>query len=443
MKKSIIAGGIIVILAVGYVGASWYTGNVIQNQMDEKITTLTDKINSSNNLSKVEITYSDYDKGIFSTSLNLKIVDLNSEKTFFNNDVTIYHGPFPWSSIKSADFLPKMAAIYTQLSEQTSKELWQAAGNKPFTTLNLAIDYSENMHLTADNEPLDFQSEKSNLKMKTTKNTLVASVDKDLHNISFESKMDELQLTDTLNDSIKISNVNLTGNFSGTDVVDFKGTQNLTIGNIGIQKNDTDLTFNQVKVISTSAKNKNLQDNTLSLMSNQVTYGQEDLGQLEIQSKYSFATSEMGDDILDLSLDNLRLQTKQGDLSAIFKIKMIGDALNFNELTEDNVLFMEASSNLPLQQLAYLGAQLSNPDKKEPEEQDIQSTQQAIMMLSQMLLSNYSFVDVNMNNEDSAKNGIFVDLYYSKSENQARLKGQPVTLQQFWQAIAQNNAPQF
>ncbi|MWP61775.1 DUF945 family protein [Gilliamella sp. Pas-s25] len=168
MKKSVIAIGIIAIL--GYVSSSWYTGNVIKNNIDNKIEQITQKIDNDQDEFSIVIEYSDYQQSIFSTNLHLtvKVIPksfswlIEDTKTLFNDDITIHHGPFPIIALSEGRFTPQMAWIEYAMSEALSPELWQLAGNQPFITAKLGMSYQENLTIKLDNKALNLVDSDSN-----------------------------------------------------------------------------------------------------------------------------------------------------------------------------------------------------------------------------------------------------------------------------------------
>lgn len=155
MKKTALAIGIIAVLGIGYVGATWYTGNVIENKINDKIKEITQVANIKQDKYNVAITYNDYHKSVFSTKLHLTITispkdtsnsDVKPIKVFDDN-LTVHHGPFPLPALSNGVFSPQMAWLEYQMNEQTSPELWKLAGNQPFLTGYLGISY-QNYFLT-------------------------------------------------------------------------------------------------------------------------------------------------------------------------------------------------------------------------------------------------------------------------------------------------------
>ncbi|MWP46734.1 DUF945 family protein [Gilliamella sp. Pas-s27] len=159
MKKGIIAIGLIAIL--GYVGSSWYTGNIIKHNIDKKIEQITQKIDNDQDLFNVIIEYSDYQQSIFSTKLHLTVklasknLLIDDTKMVFNDNITIHHGPFPITALAEGKFAPQMAWVEYAMSETLSPELWQLAGNQPFITANIGINYREDLTIKLTNKALN------------------------------------------------------------------------------------------------------------------------------------------------------------------------------------------------------------------------------------------------------------------------------------------------
>lgn len=149
MKKTALAIGIIVVLGIGYIGTAWYTGNVIENKLNNKIKEITQVANTNQDKYNIAITYNDYHKNVFSTKLHLTITISPKDTTnsdikplkVFDDNLTIHHGPFPLAALSNGVFVPQMAWLEYQMNEQTSPELWKLAGNQPFFTGYLGISY--------------------------------------------------------------------------------------------------------------------------------------------------------------------------------------------------------------------------------------------------------------------------------------------------------------
>jgi len=459
MKKTIIATSIIVILGAGYTIASWYTGSIIENNIDAKITQITNEINQYKNIPDVNIQYSDYQKGVFSTSFHLTVNSINLENnktTIFDDMVTIYHGPFPWNEIKSANFSPKMAAFVYKTSKESNEKLWLAADNKPFMTLNSSIDYSENIKLTANNEPINYNDEETGTNLQTTKNTLSISIDNQLNNIVVKGDVNQLTFKNQTN-NIEIKNLIFSNKVFKQSDLSYQAEGQFSIedgiiGNILSNSDSNCLKLNQLAInINATEQNKKL-TGTISASINSLIFGQQDIGKGEMLANYTFPTNyDLIPDTNDESrvnnwfvkLNKLLWKNQQGNLNASFALNIADNHIALNELDEDNLILAEANMHLPLKPLAYLIAQISTYNKSMPDSNDIESATKSIVLISNILLKNSPIIDFNYDPIDGIENGISVDLYYSKNENQARLKGKTVTTSEFWQALNDNKLPHF
>ncbi|WP_392562322.1 DUF945 family protein [Orbus sturtevantii] len=457
MKKAVIATSIIVILAIGYTVASWCTGNIIENNIDAKVIQITNEINQQQNLSKINIQYTNYHKGIFSTSFRLTVDAVNIEKDntiIFDDIVTIYHGPFPWSEIKSADLSPKMAAFTYQTSKESNQQLWLAAGNKPFVTLSASIDYNENIKLVVNNEPINYTNEELDTNLQATKNSLSISIDNQFNNLAIKGEVNLLIFKNQLNE-FEINNLEMSSKIvkqldSGYQI---KGNLSIDKGSISqIQPNNNDIKVNQLSInIDAMAQNKNITGD-ISTSVDSLFLGQQNLGQGEMLVNYTLPIS--GDLTAGtnnhlavrnwfIKLDKLLWQNQQGNFNANFILNITDHNQTWPELDQDNLILAEANMHLPLNPMVYLVAQISNLDKEIPDDIDIESARQSVILFSKILFKNSPIIDFNNEPNNDIKDGIVVDLYYSKDENQARLKGKSITTEQFWLALSQNKLPHF
>lgn len=151
MKKHTLAIGIIAVLGMAYVGTSWYTGNMIENHIDNQLAQVTNKVNQIQDIFTFSVTKSHYKKGIFSTkahltvtaSLNESTIQDATPKTLFDDDVTIHHGPFPIAALAKGTFAPQMAWLEYEMSQQANPTLWKLAGNRPFISGHTGMSYGE------------------------------------------------------------------------------------------------------------------------------------------------------------------------------------------------------------------------------------------------------------------------------------------------------------
>lgn len=236
MKKKVLAIGIIAILGMGYVGGAWYTGNAIEKNIDTNLSLLTEKINTDNKKFglineqfNVAISYSDYQKSLFSTKLHLTIMltpkpeegaDSSSSETtnptaksikVFDEDVIIHHGPFPIAALTKGTFVPQAAWIEYQITEKTSPELSKLVGNQPIFTGHLGISYQNYLRLKITNQAISL--DKTNFddlpldSLKISKGEHYLEGDSNSQNVRVESHIADVRLIKDDNNYVLFKNL--------------------------------------------------------------------------------------------------------------------------------------------------------------------------------------------------------------------------------------------
>lgn len=465
MKKNIIAGSVIALLGIGYVGTSWYTGNVIEKQIDEKIAKINMLIqhNSNGNITEptFNISYSDYRKGIFSTTFQLNVDEIVDEayfsnkdifsliyrltvgktytkKNIFNGEITIYHGPFPWSELKSGHFSPKMASILYQTSQQSDE-----TENIPFITGNAIIDYNQAINATIYNKVVNYDDPLLGIHLQANENTIALSTDSDFKNITFNGQTKNIQYQAN-NANLELNNLTTHGQSSNIiDVKNYHSNLQLNIENMILSYLESPLPIklNQITMDVISNQNDNKTNSTVTFITNNMIYGKQNLG--KIDTLMDFAVDESVDTSTWIfKLNKFQWHTPQGNLNARLTFEIASDKdSEFKNLDQSNIKFAEANIELPFNTLAYLGAQMSNPEQDKPSKENIDSAHQTTVILSQLLLANLPLFNITLDAENSTENGIKVDLYYSKEEDRANLNGKELTTGQFWYELSKT--PQF
>ena len=73
MKKTLVAAGIIVALGVVWTGGAWYTGKQLESHIAEMVSQANAQLKLSAPEAGLEISYQDYQRGVFSSQLARKI----------------------------------------------------------------------------------------------------------------------------------------------------------------------------------------------------------------------------------------------------------------------------------------------------------------------------------------------------------------------------------
>ncbi|MCX8578856.1 DUF945 family protein [Gilliamella sp. B2717] len=269
MKKIKFTIGIVAVLSIGYLGSTWYIGNKIENEIDNTLSLISEKINGSKDMSKINITKSHYDKGLFSTKLHLTITesvdnqtDLENDKNIlFSDDITIYHGPFPIVNIAKGDFTPQVAMIDYQMTEKAFPELWKWSNNQSFITGHANLSFQKEFSIYLKNNPIKINLVnhvfgENNLYL--TEGECFFNVSKDFSTVSVNSHWDKLELTSEFrNLSLKLDQVSIK-----TEPESSHSSLNyvLELKNLYYSEENYDLIDRNYQYVTTYKKELNFQD---------------------------------------------------------------------------------------------------------------------------------------------------------------------------------------
>lgn len=223
MKKSIIATGVIAILAFGYIGTSMYTGNLIEENLDTNLAEFAQQVNSSQQIFNLQISHNNDEKGIFSTKTHLKVTltqknqiinDDDPVIVLYDDDATIHHGPFPLAALANGSFSPQLAWLEFAITEKTNPTLWKLAGNKPFISGHAGLSYSDYLTVKLTTEGIklthsDFDLIEDDGVFELGKWNIVFEKQNNGSDLSMEASLDKLNLVIDPNNVISFNGLNM------------------------------------------------------------------------------------------------------------------------------------------------------------------------------------------------------------------------------------------
>lgn len=116
MKKIFSAVGILILLLViGWCAAAFYTGKQLEKRIDTYVNSL-NEFSENNSIVNTHTSYQQYQRGIFSTHLQLQIH--KDKQLLLTLESTIEHGPFPLSLLKKFDLTPSIFITTTVKQDQ-------------------------------------------------------------------------------------------------------------------------------------------------------------------------------------------------------------------------------------------------------------------------------------------------------------------------------------
>ena len=218
MKKSLVAAGIIVALGVVWTGGAWYTGKQLEGRIADMVQQANAQLRSSAPESGLELSYQDYQRGLFSSHLQLVVKPIAGQANGWLAagqsvvlDEVVDHGPFPLASLKTFNLAPAMASVHTTLvKNDASQALFEIAkGTTPFT-VDTRIAYSGDSQSAIVLNALDYA--KGDEKVTFSGGQFQLDADRDGKNISLKGQAGSGQI-DALNEynqKVQLRFVNLT-----------------------------------------------------------------------------------------------------------------------------------------------------------------------------------------------------------------------------------------
>jgi uncharacterized protein YdgA (DUF945 family) len=188
MRKSLVAVSVIVAACAAWTGASWFTGKLIEQRMDEVVNNVNSQLQSFLPKTGAKLGYEHVQRCIFSSKIryvlrsdssaptDAKALNPSDEVAFL---ATIEHGPFPFAQLKKFNLLPSMATAHIKLENTTAvRNLFDITkGKSPFNAIS-RISYSGDTSSAINITPLEYPI--GNYSLKLSGGTLNADVSRDM-----------------------------------------------------------------------------------------------------------------------------------------------------------------------------------------------------------------------------------------------------------------------
>lgn len=244
MKKSLVAAGVIVALGVVWTGGAWYTGKKLETHLAEMVSQANAQIKLTAPEANVELAYQNYQRGIFSSQLQLVLKPVAGKENPWLKagqsvvfDESVDHGPFPFAQLKTFNLLPAMASVKTTLvNNDVSKPLFEMAkGETPFE-INSRISYSGDTRSALSIKPLNYQNEAE--KVAFSGGEFIFNADKEgkVVSLSGEAKSGLVDAVNEYDQKVQVSFNDLKTEGSSTlaSFGERVGDQKVTIGKMAI-----------------------------------------------------------------------------------------------------------------------------------------------------------------------------------------------------------------
>ncbi|MDS1141017.1 YdgA family protein [Pusillimonas sp. SM2304] len=131
MKKSTGVLGVVVILGVAYLGATWYVGKEAQKTIEDAIAQANQRVDAllgpaSAGTPSVKLSIDDYQRRFFSSDVTytLHINDENKGPIDITMQDHLQHGPFPLQALRTGSFAPMLAHSQARLVATPATQAW-------------------------------------------------------------------------------------------------------------------------------------------------------------------------------------------------------------------------------------------------------------------------------------------------------------------------------
>ena len=150
MKKSVIASGVIIALGTVWIGATWYTGKVAEEQYQTQINLSNQKLAKwfKNSKDSVKVELTKFERGLFSSDVATSVVIKSAQE---NKTLTIpftakfYHGPLPLNRLVRFNVIPTMFSADVELAKNEHTQLFFGKHNKSPITTHFSMGYDKRM----------------------------------------------------------------------------------------------------------------------------------------------------------------------------------------------------------------------------------------------------------------------------------------------------------
>lgn len=251
MKKTLVAAGIIVALGVVWTGGAWYTGKQLESHIADMVSQANAQLKLSAPEAGLEISYQDYQRGVFSSQLKMVVKPLaGAENSWLKAgqsvvlDESVSHGPIPLASLKSFNLAPAMASVNTVLvNNEVTKPLFDLAkGQSPFD-INTRISYNGDTESAIALKPLDYEKDAEKVTFSGGDFVLSADSQGSLVSLTGEAKSGQVNAVNEYNQKVQFvfNGLKTDGSSKLTTFDERIGDQTLSLERLAVSVEGKDL----------------------------------------------------------------------------------------------------------------------------------------------------------------------------------------------------------
>jgi len=285
MKKSLVAVGVIVIVAVIWTIGSWYTGKKIEGEFDTFIERTNTTLKNNAPEAGINVKTENYQRGIFTSNADI-VIDIkeNSERknTIVKFATKIFHGPFPINKIVKLNLLPRLASTTIELvKNETTEELFKYTQEQAFITGDVDVGFNKGLDANLNLSPLDGNPYGKNITFSGGAINYVGNTD--LKDIKISVVSDNFVIGNKeKTESMILKGLNIQSDLSLTPFNFYSGKQTLNISDINFNSDDIKFSFKNFAINLDSALKDDSIDGKISYSINDLIAKEQNLGSGEL-----------------------------------------------------------------------------------------------------------------------------------------------------------------
>lgn len=298
MKKTLVAAGVIIALGVVWTGGAWFTGKQFEKHLNDAVAQANAQLKRTAPESGVEVAYQNYQRGIFSSQLDLVVKPVaGAQNAWLKPDQTVLlkedvsHGPLPLAQLKRFNLIPSLASVEsTLINNDVTKPFFEMnKGVSPFTA-HTRVGYSGATVSDVTLQPVNYQNEQD--KIAFSGGNLSVSADRKGNITSLNGQIDST-LLNTANEygrrvQLTINNFKIDGSFKQSPFEEYIGQQKTSLDTLAIAIEGNEMARLEGLNLDSDtevAEDKKHLNNALNLTINSLKIQNQDLGSSKLALK--------------------------------------------------------------------------------------------------------------------------------------------------------------
>lgn len=231
-------------LGIVWTGGAWYTGKKLENHLAEMVTQANEQLKRTAPEAGVELSYQNYQRGVFSSHLQLVVKPVAGADTTWLKpgqsivlDESVSHGPFPLAQLKTLNLIPSMASVKTTLvNNDAANPLFDIAkGDTPFV-INTRIGYGGDTRSDISLKPLNYENAGEKVAFSGGEFQLNADKDGNVVSLSGEAQSGLVDAVNEYNQKVQLTfnNLKTDGTSKLASFGERVGDQKLTLDKLSI-----------------------------------------------------------------------------------------------------------------------------------------------------------------------------------------------------------------